>query len=168
MQLVQGKLRMRGSVLGLTLAFALVGGALAQPSAGSAEPMATITRFTDAVNKGDAPGTLAAIGPNPVILDDLAPYSWQGPGAAGAWLTAMGANAQAKGMTQINMRLLQATRIEVEGANAYVVVPGVLTYTFKDGHTEHADGVLTFALQQQAGGAWKIGALTWTGPREAR
>ena len=158
---------MRTAVLGLALALSLASGALAQAPPGSTEALAAITRFTDAVNHGDASTAVAAFAPSPTVIDDLAPYRWQGPNAGGAWMAAMGANAQAKGMTLINMRLLAPSRIEVDGASAYAVVPGVLTYTFKDGHTEHADGVLTFTLQQ-AGGAWKIDTLTWTGPREAR
>ena len=156
---------MRGSIVGFALAVCVAGQALAQaPSAAaSVEAMATIIRFTDAVNRGDTPGALGHFGQSPTIVEDLAPYRWRGAGAGGAWMAAMGANAQAKGMTVINMRLGKASRIEVDGDGAYAVVPGVLTYTFKDGHAEHADGVLTFALQR-AEGAWKIVALTWTGP----
>jgi ketosteroid isomerase-like protein len=157
---------MRVSIVGLVLAACLAGPALAQAPAptGSAEAMAAITRFTDAVNHGDMAGALGYLGQAPTVVDDLAPYRWQGPGAGAAWMGAMGANAQAKGMTVINMQIAKATRIEVDGASAYAVVPGVLTFTFKDGHSEHADGVLTFALQR-VGEAWKIDALTWTGPR---
>jgi ketosteroid isomerase-like protein len=155
---------MRVSIVGLVLAACLAGPALAQAPAEGSAAMAAITRFTDAVNRGDAPAALGYFGPSPTIVEDLAPYRWQGPGAGGAWMAAMGANAQAKGMTVINMQLAKATRIEVDGGGAYAVVPGLLTYTFKDGHTEHADGMLTFALQR-VGEAWKIDALTWTGPR---
>jgi ketosteroid isomerase-like protein len=147
----------------------MAGQALAQAAAPAApvEAMATITRFTDAVNRGDMAGALSYLGPAPTVVDDLAPYRWQGPGAGGAWMAAMGANAQAKGMTAVNMRLGKASRIEVDGAGAYAVVPGVLSYTFKNGHAEHADGLLTFALQRAEGG-WKIDALTWTGPPAKR
>jgi ketosteroid isomerase-like protein len=155
---------MRVSIVGFVLAACMAGQTLAQAPAGALEPMAAITRFTDAVNRSDMAGALNYLGPSPTLVDDLAPYSWQGPGAGGAWMAAMGANAQAKGMTVINMRLGEASRIEVEGAAAYAVVPGVLTYTLKDGHQEHADGVLTFTLHRAADG-WKIDALTWTGPR---
>jgi ketosteroid isomerase-like protein len=154
---------MRVSIVGFALAVCLAGQALAQAPAGAVDPMAAITRFTDAVNRSDMAGALSHLGPSPTLVDDLAPYRWQGPGAGGAWMAAMGANAQAKGMTVINMRLGKASRIEVEGDRAYAVVPGVLTYTLKDGHQEHADGVLTFTLQHAADG-WKIDALTWTGP----
>jgi ketosteroid isomerase-like protein len=153
---------MRGSIVGIVLAVSLAGQALAQTPGAAVE--AAINHFTEAVNHGDMAGALGDLGPAPTIVDDLAPYRWQGAGAGGAWMAAMGANAQAAGMTVISMRIAKASRIEVSGANAYAVVPGVLTFTFKDGHSEHADGLLTFALQR-AGEAWKIDALTWTGPR---
>ncbi|MDB5423960.1 MAG: hypothetical protein JWQ29_1376 [Phenylobacterium sp.] len=158
---------MCSAIFGLALALGVAGHAPAQVAAGAAAPIAVVTGFVEAVNRGDAPAALGALGPSPTLVDDLAPYSWQGPGAGGAWLGAMGRNAQAQGMTVINMRPLKPTRVDVEGASAYAVVPGVLTYTLKDGHTEHADGVLTFTLQQ-AGGVWKIDTLVWTGPRATR
>jgi ketosteroid isomerase-like protein len=154
---------MRGSIVAFALAACLAGQALAQAQPGPMDVMATITRFTDAVNGGDMPGALGYLGPSPTLVEDLAPYRWQGAGAGVAWIAAMAANAQAKGITLINMRLGTASRIEVESASAYAVLPGALTYTFKDGHAEYADGVLTFALQRTDAG-WKIDALTWTGP----
>jgi ketosteroid isomerase-like protein len=156
---------MRGFILGAALAACIAGSALRQTPAGSVEAMAAISHFTEAVNQGDMAGALGYFGPSPTVVDDLAPYRWQGAGAGGAWMAAMGANAEAKGITVINMRLAKASRVEVDRDKAYAVVPGVLTFTFRDGHTEHADGLLTFALQQTAG-AWKIDVLTWTGPRE--
>lgn len=153
---------MRHSIAGFALALCLTGQALAQAPV-PADPMAAIAGFTDAVNRNDMAGALTYLGPSPTIVDDLAPYRWQGPGAGGAWMAAMGANAQAKGMTTINMKLGKANRVEVEGTTGYAVVPGVLSYGFKDGHAERADGVLTFAVQR-AGGGWRIDALTWTGP----
>jgi ketosteroid isomerase-like protein len=156
---------MRFSTIGLVLAVCLAGPAPAQAPAQPGDALAAIARFTDAVNHGDMPGALSYFGQAPTVVDDLAPYRWQGPGAGGAWMAAMGGNAQARGITVINMQLGKASRLEADGASAYAVIPGVLRFTFKDGHSEHADGMLTFALQR-VGEAWKIDALTWTGPRE--
>jgi ketosteroid isomerase-like protein len=125
--------------------------------------MATITRMTDAVNRGDAPTAFAAFTPGPTIVEDLAPYRWQGPGTPQAWLEGMAANAQAHGFTAINMKLAAPTRIEVTGDRAYAIVPGVLSYTLKDGHSEHADGLIT-ALLQRFAADWKIDTLIWSGP----
>jgi ketosteroid isomerase-like protein len=125
--------------------------------------VATITRMTEAVDRGDLPTAYAAFIASPSIVEDGAPFRWQGEGAAKAWIDSMGANAQAQGLKGINMRLGAPSRIETSGDRAYAIVPGRLTYTMKDGHSEHADGSLTFTLQG-AGGDWKIESMVWTGP----
>jgi ketosteroid isomerase-like protein len=147
--------------LGLSLA---AGASTAQVAPGSGPVLATITRMTEAVNRGEMPTAFAAFSASPSIVDDGAPYRWQGPDAPKAWLEAMGANAQAHGMTAINMKLSAATRVEIDGNRAYAIVPGLLSYVMKDGHSEHADGLLTFILLKSAGD-WKIDTLVWTGPQ---
>jgi ketosteroid isomerase-like protein len=129
--------------------------------------MATITRMTDAVNRGDMPTAFAAFTPAPMIVEDLAPYRWQGPGTPQAWVEGMAANAQAHGISTINMKLAPPTRIDVAGDHAYAVVPGRLSYVLKDGHAEHADGLITVLLLQTAGD-WKIDTLIWSGPQATR
>jgi hypothetical protein len=42
-----------------------------------------------------------------------------------------------------------------------------LSYTLKDGHSEHADGLITVLLQQ-VGADWKIDTLIWSGPQATR
>ncbi|MCW3005119.1 MAG: hypothetical protein JWQ20_4417 [Conexibacter sp.] len=159
---------MRLAIPAIALTLSLVAaGADAQLSVGSEPVLATITRMTDAVNRGDAPTAFAAFTPGPTIIEDLAPYRWTGPGTPQAWLDGMGANAQAHGITTINMKLAAPTRIEVANDRAYAIVPGTLSYVLKDGHAEHADGLIT-ALLQRTGGDWKIDTLIWSGPAAKR
>jgi ketosteroid isomerase-like protein len=161
-------LRMRLAVPAVALALSLLAGrALAQLSPGSGPVLATITRMTEAVNRGDAPTAFAAFTPSPMIVEDLAPYRWQGPGTPQAWLEGMGANAQAHGIVTINMKLAAPTRIEITGDRAYAIVPGLLSYTMKDGHAEHADGLITFLLVRGPSD-WKIDSLVWSGPAATR
>jgi len=101
--------------------------------------------------------------PAATVVDDLPPYRWTGPGAGGAWLTAMGANAQKLGISGIEMRVAQVTRVDVAADHAYAVAPGRLSLTYKDGHVERAEGQLAFTLTRTPGG-WKIDTQTWTGP----
>jgi ketosteroid isomerase-like protein len=148
------------------LAFAVslfASGAVAQVAAGPGPVMSTITRMTEAVNRGEMPTAFAAFTASPWIAEDGPPYAWHGPGAPQAWIASMGANAQAQGMTAIEMKLSAPTRVEISGDRAYALVPGRLSYTMKDGHSEHADGVLTFTLQR-LGSDWKIETLVWSGP----
>jgi ketosteroid isomerase-like protein len=128
---------------------------------------ATINRMTDAVNRGDMPTAFAAFTAAPMIVEDLAPYRWQGPGTPQAWIEGMGANAQAHGITTINMKLSPPTRVEIAADHAYAIVPGRLSYVLKDGHSEHADGLITVLLLQ-SGADWKIDTLIWSGPQAKR
>jgi ketosteroid isomerase-like protein len=157
---------MRTCVIALAIALAWPAAAGAQTPADPAV-MAVISRMTDAANKGDAPTVFAAFTAAPTIVEDLAPYRWQGPGTPQAWLEGMGANAQAHGITTVNMKLSPATRVDVVQDHAYAVVPGRLSYVLKDGHAEHADGVITFTLLR-LDGAWKIDTLVWSGPVASR
>ncbi|HEY0437137.1 MAG TPA: nuclear transport factor 2 family protein [Phenylobacterium sp.] len=159
---------MRLTVLAVALGLAMgAGAASAQLAPGAAPVIAVINRMTDAVNHGDAATAFAAFTPAPMIVEDLAPFRWQGPGAPQAWLEGMGANAQAHGITTINMKLSPPTRVDVGADHAYAIVPGRLSYGLKDGHSEHADGLLTFVLLQ-SGGEWKIDSLIWSGPQATR
>ncbi|HSV03401.1 MAG TPA: hypothetical protein VLI41_09360 [Phenylobacterium sp.] len=143
------------------LAAVLVGGpALAAESPAEAELTASLDRFAALVNKGDGPGALAYFVANPSITEDLAPYHWSGPKAGGEWLNGMAANAEKSGITDVNMRFMPATMVQITGERGYAVIPGELTYTFKDGSKKHAEGHVTFSTQRDAGG-WKIETLTW-------
>lgn len=152
---------MRRILLAAVVAAALGGSAAAAESPAEAELTSALNRFADLVNKGDAPDALAYFVANPSITEDLAPYHWQGPKAGVDWLNGMAANAAKMGMTDVNMRFLPATMVQIVGARGYAVIPGDLTYTFKDGSKKHAQGHVTFATEKVAAG-WKIEALTWT------
>jgi ketosteroid isomerase-like protein len=154
---------MHHPALAAALLSLIAAAATAQPAHAPGDVMSTITRMTTAVNHGEMPTAFAAFTANPTITDDLAPYRWQGAGAPQAWITAMGANAQARGIAGIDMQLSAATRVEVADDRAYALVPGRLTFTMKDGRKERADGLLTFTLQRSAA-EWKIDTLAWSGP----
>jgi ketosteroid isomerase-like protein len=158
---------MRRSAAIFAAALLLTAGvASAQPTQ-EAAVTATINRMTDAVNRGDMPTAFAAFTAAPMIVEDLAPYRWQGPGTPQAWIEGMGANAQAHGITTINMKLSPPTRVEIAADHAYAIVPGRLSYVLKDGHSEHADGLITVLLLQ-SGADWKIDTLIWSGPQAKR
>ena len=125
------------------------------------EIVAAIADFVDAVNRGDHTGALAGLTDDVSIVEDLAPYRWQGPDAGSDWLEAMSDNAQRNGITSISMNLRNATRVEIEGEYAYAIVPGVLTYG--GGSPRQADGLLTFAMIEQEG-RWMIRSFAWSGP----
>ena len=136
-------------------------------SGGPAEDaiVAALQRFTGFVNAGDMPAALACFTANPSIVEDIAPYHWQGPGAGAAWLAAMGANAARAGMTGITMTFHAPTLVLTEGDRGYAVLPGDLAYAFGDGSVRRVRGHGTFAVQRDAAD-WKIETLTWGWERE--
>jgi hypothetical protein len=100
-----------------------------------------------------------------LIIEDLAPYRWQGPGSVQAWLTAMATNAQKLGIKSIHMELGASIREDVTGSRAYSVHAGRLSYSAEQCELV-ADGQLTLTLIRQPD-RWLIESLIWTGPAPA-
>jgi ketosteroid isomerase-like protein len=127
--------------------------------------MAPITKFMDTFNKGDMAGAASThvADAGSFIADEVPPFMWTGPKAFEAWSAALDADAKAKGMTEPAVKIGTATRSEVSGDHAYVIVPATFTYKAK-GVAMHEAAQMTFVLQKGATG-WLIHGWTWTGPR---
>jgi len=150
-----------------TLAFVLFASlAVAPPlQAQPVDPQITapVTRFIDAFNKGDVAGAKATHASDAVIVDEVAPYVWRGEKAFDTWLGDLDRDAKAKGITDQQVTLGKVTRVETDGASAYVVVPS--TYAFKEkGVAMREDAQMTFVVKKGPAG-WSIHGWTWTGPR---
>ncbi|HEX6376260.1 MAG TPA: hypothetical protein VFZ91_11130 [Allosphingosinicella sp.] len=124
-----------------------------------------VSAMVDAVNRGDFAAALAAFTETPVIVEDIAPFRWQGAGAPSAWLAAMGANAARLEARSIKMTLGQATRIDVEAGSAYALFPGGLSLATAKGDLV-SKGILTLTLNEEDG-LWLIDTLVWSGPETA-
>ncbi|HEY5105519.1 MAG TPA: nuclear transport factor 2 family protein [Caulobacteraceae bacterium] len=155
---------MRVAILSGLLAGALAGSSVASEASGAAQLEASLDHFCELVNQGKASEAVAYFLPDATIIEDLAPYSWHGPTAGMEWLQAMNANAERSGMSGVNMHFLPATMVQITGERAYAVIPGDLTYSFKDGTVRHAQGHVTFSLRKVAAD-WRIGSLTWAWER---
>jgi ketosteroid isomerase-like protein len=129
----------------------------------SADIASTVSTFVDEVNSGRIEAALARFTHDVTIIEDLAPYRWQGRDAGSQWLTAMAANAERLEVTAVVMDLGMAQRIEVEGATGYAIFDGTVLLKAADKTLREA-GLLTFALERHSD-QWLISALTWTGQR---
>ena len=128
-----------------------------------ADPGATVHRFIDAFNKGDIETAEATHAPDVAIVDEVAPYQWQGHGAFKAWLDDLTKHDTANGVTDGNVKLGNTIRQEVTGDHAYVVVAS--EYTFKQkGVAMKEPSQMTFALRNGRDG-WRIVAWTFAGPK---
>jgi hypothetical protein len=124
-----------------------------------------VSAMVDAVNRGDFAAALAAFAEAPVIVEDIAPFRWQGPGSASAWLAAIGANAARLEARSIEMTLGEATRIDEDSGAAYALFPGRLSLATAKGDL-FSEGSLTLTLTEEDG-RWLIATLVWSGPEPA-
>jgi len=137
-------------------------------SAPSAEAVIveTLNRFAEHVNRGEVAAAIGHFTDDPSIVEDLSPFHWRGPDAAGAWLAAMAANAERNGVTGIHMGFRAPRLVLVDGDRGYAVLPGDLSYSFAGAPDRRIGGYVTFAVQK-IHDAWKIETLTWTWEHEA-
>jgi hypothetical protein len=157
---------MRNLILGAILCAGMGAAVQAQPP--DPQLMAPITKFMDAFNKGDVPAAAAthAAVAELTILDEVPPYLWNGSKAFHAWVGDLDADAKKHGITDQMVTISAPTRIETEGAGAYVVVPAV--YTFKEkGVAMREAAQMTFVLKKGSSG-WLIHGWTWTGPKASK
>jgi SnoaL-like protein len=141
------------------LAFFVSGSA----AAADAQLMAPVHQFIDSFNKGDAKAAEAAHTASVSIIDEVPPHVWQGSGAFKAWAASLDKDAKARGITDQVVTLSDATREEMTGDRAYLVVPAV--YSFKQkGAAMKEEAQMTFSLQK-VGAGWKLTGWTWTGPK---
>jgi ketosteroid isomerase-like protein len=127
-----------------------------------AEVTAPIHQFVDGFNSGDTKSAFAAYEPGIIsITDEFAPHRWVGRDAAHAWAAEYDKHAAATGVSEGIVKVGEATRSEIEGDLAYVIVPTVYTYK-EHGKPIMEEGQMTYVLHKSAAG-WKIRAWTWTG-----
>jgi ketosteroid isomerase-like protein len=130
--------------------------------AGDAGVEGAISAFGSAFNKGDIPAAKRAMEPSVMIVDEVSPYAWNGPGALVEWLGDLAKSEAAEGKSGGVVAIDAPTRELVSGGHAYAVAPA--TYTFKQkGTLMRETAQMTFALAKGPTG-WKIAAWTWTGP----
>jgi hypothetical protein len=116
----------------------------------------------DAANKDIDPATLAAnFAPSVVLVDDLAPFVFEGAASTAltAWLSAYAADSDKNHVTDFSMRLLKPRRVEVAQDRAYVILPAI--YRFKQ-HDKPAQerGVITATLVK-IDSKWLIATWSW-------
>lgn len=148
---------MKNLILILCITFS--GSALA---ATSGQPMDAVHKFLDSFNSGDIDGAAATQTNDVAIVDEFAPFQWQGDGAFKRWFDRLTQHDTAGGVTDGHMAMGNTIREEVSGDRAYVVVATV--YTFKqNGAAMRAPAQMTFALTKGDAG-WRISAWTYSAP----
>jgi ketosteroid isomerase-like protein len=144
----------------LLAALAIV--SLAGPARASdeADAVAPIKQFIDGFNKGDAKTALAACASPAVVIDEFAPFLWQGANACADWANDFDADAKKNGITDGFVKLSKPRHVYVSGDRAYVVVPTAYDYKRNGKKVSQTGAVMAVTLQKGAAG-WKITGWSW-------
>jgi ketosteroid isomerase-like protein len=150
---------MKNLILALLVSLSLISSAMAAAPGDVTKP---IHQFIDGFNSGDTKSGYAAYAPGDiVIVDEFAPHRWVGPDAAHQWAADYDKHSSAIGVSDGSVKYGRATRTEIEGDVAYVIIPTVYNYK-QHGKPMAEEGQMTFVLHSQADG-WKISDWTWSG-----
>jgi hypothetical protein len=122
--------------------------------------MAPVHQFVDGFNKGDVTSALGACAEETYIIDEFAPYQWNGAGACSKWANDYDAYAKENGRTDGVVTIGIPKHVEIVGDRAYVVVPASYIYKQKGKMVKETGSILTITLQRAANG-WRMTAWTW-------
>ena len=151
---------MRYRTLAISFILSMGCGAIAvaaQPPANISGPIQTVIRAT---NTGKTAALADLYTSDAVVVDEEAPFIWNGAGAGVAWFDQVSKAFQQMKMTGFKAAAGPASEYERDGRNAYVIVPLTLTGTAgKKAFRE--TGTFTFTLRQ-VGESWKISSQVWT------
>lgn len=150
---------------------ALLFGALVLPAgqAAAAEPdevMKTVNQWVDSLNRGDTANAIAACAEETSIVDEFAPFQWQGRGTCAAWAAGLDAFNKSLGLTDGVNKLRKPLRVDVEGDHAYVVVPADFRYKLNGKPGAEIGALFTVALRKEAAG-WRITGWAWSRPKDS-
>jgi hypothetical protein len=141
----------------IALAFALVAASVAaRAAAPDSAVTAPIHQFVDSLNHGDAKKAAEAHMPNAPIIDEFPPHRWS---SFDRWFEDFAADAKKNGVSDVHVTLGSPTTSTVGAAEAYEVVPNVITAKH-NGKKAAERGIFTFALSKTASG-WRIASWAW-------
>ena len=121
--------------------------------------MAVVQRWTDAFNRHSFKTDTAPCSEDAVVIDDLPPHVWQGPGACSKWFMAFEAWASNAEVGNAAIALGDIRHLDFDGDFAYLVAPVTLSY-IKAGKPVSFLGTLTMTLRKQGSG-WRITGVAW-------
>jgi hypothetical protein len=123
-------------------------------------PAATVQRYIDAFNAGDADDMAACFAAEASILDGMAPHTWVGSTAAADWYRDVlieGEHFEASGY---HATLGEPAHDVITGHAAYFVAPAGMTFKLRDRQITQTGATFTFALRKE-GREWRISAWGW-------
>jgi hypothetical protein len=123
--------------------------------------MVPVHQFVDGFNKGDTKTAVAACADQTSIIDEFPPHEWHGVGACATWATDFDVDARKHGITDGIVTLRKPRHIDINGDQAYVVVPSDYTFKRNGKLAKETGSLFTFALQKGPAG-WRITGWAWS------
>jgi ketosteroid isomerase-like protein len=147
---------MRNLLIGIGMVMAS-----ATPAAASdnADVMAVVHRWTDAFRQHSFNTDSAPCAEDAVVIDDLPPHVWQGPGACSRWFKTFEAWAAKAAVTDAVITLGETRHLDCDAGFAYLVAPVTLSY-IKAGKPVDFPGTITLTLRKRELG-WRIAGVAW-------
>lgn len=132
----------------------------ASPAA-PAEILTLAQRVIDAANANDATKFTGLYTEDAVVIDESAPFRWNGAEAGAKWWQHV-QRTLAAGQATLHATVSAPTeyRLDNEGDDAYLIEPLTVAVT-SGGKTRAEHGTQTYTFHK-ANGAWKISSATWT------
>jgi ketosteroid isomerase-like protein len=145
------------------LVAALAAGSAAASDKG--DVMATVQKWIDALNRGDAGSAAAVCADRAIIIDEFPPHVWDGQGACSRWFGDFSASNKTSEVTDAVVTVGKARHVDVTGDRAYVVLPASFDYKEKGKPMRDVGATWTFALQKGAA-EWRITGWAWSAGKE--
>ena len=128
---------------------------------GNADVLLPLQQFAQGMNSADYKLAGSGFIEDASILDDMAPFHWQGKGSTVQWLAAIESAIKAGGTQGFAMKLGKPRQVQVKGDVAYASVPTAFRYTI-NGQVGKGSNVTTVVLKK-VGEGWKITAFAVAG-----
>jgi len=139
--------------------FVVIAAAWLYAASAAASDKSDILAILTLWNDDDPAKAIAACANDAVVIDDIPPYEWRGPGACANWAKDYDRNAQQTGLSNATGTIGKPKQFIVTGDRAYVVLPATFSYTQK-GKAVKNTATVTFSLRRTTDG-WRITAWTW-------
>jgi hypothetical protein len=151
---------MRRIVVALALAVGFLSAAAAQADPVPPGVLAPVETLIAGINAGDVAKIASAYSVQPTIVDEFAPFQWQGVAAAQKWAKDFHTLVASNGITQVAVSRRAPTYFHRAGHFAYLTVPMMFAYRVK-GVPVSEHGAFVLSLYEMEGIGWKIRASTW-------
>jgi hypothetical protein len=138
------------------LAASLICVALPAAASDKSDVEAAIRKTLHFANTGNDAAFAAMIAPGGIVIDEFAPFRWDG---LGAWAAAYGAYNRQNAVTVPRTKILRFKHINVGGGRAYAVLDVV--YSYKAGAVARSEkGTDVFVLAKTSEG-WRFLGFAW-------